>query len=72
VAFGSAFEKGDYHIVDLRAGVTLSKAVDVSLFANNLLDEYGTLNAPFANAAFPLGSVTRPRTIGVTMNWAFQ
>lgn len=72
VAFGSAFEKGDYHIVDLRAGLTFSKAVDVSLFANNLFDEYGTLNAPFANAALPLGSVTRPRTIGVTMNWSFQ
>ena len=72
VAFGSAFEKGDYHIVDLRAGLTFTEAVDVSLFANNLLDEYGTLNAPFANAAFPLGSVTRPRTVGVTMNWAFR
>lgn len=72
VAFGSAFEKGDYHIVDLRAGLTFSKAVEVSVFANNLLDEYGTLNAPFANAAAPLGSVTRPRTLGVTMNWSFQ
>ena len=40
--------------------------------ANNLLDEYGTLNAPFANAALPLGSVTRPRTVGVTMNWSFR
>ena len=72
VAFGSAFEKGDYHIVDLRAGLTFSEAVDVSLFANNLLDEYGTLNAPFASSALPLGSVTRPRTIGVTMNWSFR
>ena len=72
VAFGSAFEKGDYHIVDLRAGLKFSDALDVSVFANNLLDEYGVLNAPFASSAFPLGSVTRPRTIGVTMNWSFQ
>jgi iron complex outermembrane receptor protein len=72
VAFGSAFEKGDYHIVDARVGLTFSRAVDVSLFANNLLDEYGTLNAPFASSASPLGSVTRPRTIGLTMNWSFR
>jgi hypothetical protein len=42
------------------------------VFANNLLDEYGVLNAPFASSDAPLGSVTRPRTVGLTMNWSFQ
>jgi len=53
VAFGSTFEKGDYHIVDLRAGLKFSEALDVAVFVNNLLDEYGVLNAPCASSAAP-------------------
>ena len=44
--------------------------LSLALFANNLLDEYGVLNAPFADFyVIPLGSVTRPRTIGLRVNY---
>ncbi|WP_156420417.1 MULTISPECIES: TonB-dependent receptor [unclassified Sphingopyxis] len=68
VAFGAALEKGDYHIVDLNASVTVADRVELGLFAKNLFNQYGILNAPFSFA----GSVTRPRTLGATLRFSLN
>jgi iron complex outermembrane receptor protein len=68
VAFGAALEKGDYHIVDLNASVTVAERVELGLFAKNLFNRYGILNAPFSFA----GSVTRPRTLGATLRFSLN
>jgi outer membrane receptor protein involved in Fe transport len=64
-------EKGDYHLVDLRAGARFSESIELSVFVNNVFDEYGVLNWPFGDFGTPAATVTRPRTIGVTMDWSF-
>lgn len=72
VAFSSINQRGDFSIVDLRASVMPTENMTISLFANNVLDEYGTLNAPFADFYLvPVGTVTRPRTIGLRLNYDF-
>ncbi|MGV7121509.1 TonB-dependent receptor [Sphingopyxis sp. 550A] len=68
VAFGATLEKGDYHIVDLNASITVADRIEVGLFAKNLFDQYGILNAPFSFA----GSVQRPRTIGATVRFSLN
>jgi outer membrane receptor protein involved in Fe transport len=70
VAFSSVTERGGFSLVDLRARIRLRENADLSIFANNAFDKYGILNAPFADFfPQPLGSVTRPRTVGMTFNW---
>ncbi len=72
VAFSSVNERGDFHLVDLRVTATLNDQISLALIASNIFDEYGTLNAPFADFyAIPLGTVTRPATVGLRMNVAF-
>ena len=72
VAFNSLTTRGDYKIVDVRASAKLGEQTVLSLFVNNATDEYGVLNAPFADFYNPpLGSVVRPRTYGVRLNWDF-
>jgi len=39
------------------------------LFADNVFNEYGILNAPFASSFAPQGSIVRPRTIGLRIDW---
>ncbi len=68
VAFGSTLQKGGYHLVDLTAFVNVTDQVEVGVYAKNLFDEYGILNAPFTFA----GSVTRPRTIGAVLRWNYR
>lgn len=68
VAFGAAFQKGDYHIIDLNASVSVADQVELGVYAKNLFDEYGILNAPFSFA----GSVTRPRTLGAFVRWNYR
>lgn len=68
VAFGAALEKGDFHLIDLNASVTVSDRIDLSLFAKNLFNQYGILNAPFSFA----GSVARPRTIGASVRFSLN
>ena len=68
VAFGSAFQKGGYHIVDLNAAIDVTDQVEFGIYAKNLFDEYGILNAPFEFA----GSVTRPRTFGAFVRWNYR
>ena len=70
VAFGNPNTRGDFNVFDLRAGFTLGQNLDLLVFANNLFDEYGILNAPFTNAAVPAGTVVRPRTIGIRVDWS--
>ena len=44
----------------------------MSLFVNNVNDEYGVVNAPLADFYNPpLGSVVKPRTYGLRVNWDF-
>ncbi|MGH8178258.1 MAG: TonB-dependent receptor [Steroidobacter sp.] len=72
VAFSGTNEKGDFHVVDVRGSVSIGASLQASVFINNALDEYGVLNAPFADFGTPLGSVVRPRTIGLTVDWSFE
>ncbi|HEV7340190.1 MAG TPA: TonB-dependent receptor [Sphingopyxis sp.] len=68
VAFGAALEKGDFHIVDINAAFTVADRIELGLFAKNLFNQYGILNAPFSFA----GSVTRPRTIGASLRFSLD
>ena len=68
VAFGAALEKGDFHIVDLNASIAVGDRIELGLFAKNLFNQYGILNAPFSFA----GSVARPRTIGATVRFGLN
>jgi outer membrane receptor protein involved in Fe transport len=68
VAFGATLEKGDFHLIDLNASVTVNERIEVGLFAKNLFNQYGILNAPFSFA----GSVARPRTVGATVRFSLN
>ena len=68
VAFGATFERGDFHLIDLNASITVADRVEVGVFAKNLFNQYGILNAPFSFA----GSVTRPRTVGATVRFSLD
>jgi outer membrane receptor protein involved in Fe transport len=68
VAFGAALEKGDFHIVDLNASITVADRIELGVFAKNLFNQYGILNAPFSFA----GSVARPRTIGASVRFSLN
>lgn len=68
VAFGATLEKGDFSLVDLNASIRVAEGIEAGLFAKNLFDQYGILNAPFSFA----GSVTRPRTIGASLRFGLR
>lgn len=68
VAFGAALEKGDYSLIDLNASIRVMDGIEAGVFAKNLFDQYGILNAPFSFA----GSVTRPRTIGASLRFGLH
>jgi outer membrane receptor protein involved in Fe transport len=68
VAFGATLEKGDFHIFDLNASLEVAEGLQLGLFAKNIFDQYGILNAPFSFA----GSVTRPRTIGASLRFSLN
>ncbi|MFC3581819.1 TonB-dependent receptor [Sphingomonas hylomeconis] len=68
VAFGATLQKGDYSLIDLNAAITVSEGIEAGVFAKNLFDQYGILNAPFSFA----GSVTRPRTIGASLRFGLR
>ncbi|MBT0669323.1 TonB-dependent receptor [Novosphingobium profundi] len=69
VAFGSTATRGDYNLFDLRASLTLGDHVKAMVFANNVFNERGVLNAPFTSMTAPAYSVTRPRTIGLRLDF---
>jgi outer membrane receptor protein involved in Fe transport len=70
VAFGNPNTRGNFNVFDLRAGITVGENIDLLVFANNVFDEYGILNAPFTDAALPAGTIVRPRTFGVRVDWS--
>jgi iron complex outermembrane recepter protein len=73
VAFGNPppAERGNFNVYDLRGSIGLGDNYRFMAFVNNLSDEYGVLNAPFANQFVPAGSIIRPRTYGVRVDWSF-
>ena len=50
--------------------MTLADRFKVMLFANNIFNKRGVLNAPFTDQTAPAYSVTRPRTVGLRIDWA--
>jgi outer membrane receptor protein involved in Fe transport len=63
----------DFHMLDLHAIFTIDEQVSVSLFIDNVLDEYGVLGSPFGHFfETPVASVLRPRTAGIKFNWKFD
>jgi iron complex outermembrane receptor protein len=68
VAFGATLNKGDYSLVDLNASIRIGEGMEAGVFAKNLFDTYGILNAPFSFA----GSVTRPRTVGASLRFGLR
>jgi len=68
VAFGATLERGDFHLIDLNASITVDERIEVGVFAKNLFNQYGILNAPFSFA----GSVARPRTVGATVRFSLN
>jgi outer membrane receptor protein involved in Fe transport len=73
VAFGNPppAERGNFNVYDLRGSIGFGDHYRVMAFINNLSDEYGVLNAPFSNQVTPAGSIIRPRTYGVRLDWNF-
>ncbi|WP_109806278.1 TonB-dependent receptor [Sphingosinithalassobacter portus] len=69
-AFNMAYGRGDFNIVDVRATFAVFDKLSIMAFANNLFDEYGILNAPFADSFTPSGSIVRPRTVGLRFDWS--
>jgi iron complex outermembrane recepter protein len=71
VAFGDPppATRGNFHEFDLRASYTIGENYHLIAFVDNLFDRYGVLNAPFANQATPAGSIIRPRTYGLRLDW---
>lgn len=62
---------GDYHVFDLRAGISFSRA-RITLFASNLTDERAVTAATFFSQPSALETheyVMRPRTFGITVAW---
>ncbi|QIG79390.1 TonB-dependent receptor [Stakelama tenebrarum] len=69
-AFNMAYGRGDFNIFDVRATIAVLDQFKIMAFANNVFDEYGVLNAPFADSITPSGSIVRPRTIGLRIDWS--
>lgn len=63
-------EVDDYHLVDLRAGVALQN-FDISLYVNNVFDEWAWTAFSSSFAVVPTGAPTQPRTVGATVRWHF-
>ena len=64
---------GDYHIVNLQAGVRVpGRPLEVSLFARNLLDGDGRVLSIAGGLVGPERFITvQPRTVGVTLQATF-
>jgi len=69
VAFGNPAERGNFHVFDLRTSISIGENYRVLAFVNNMFDKYGVLNAPFTSQLVPSGSIIRPRTYGVRLDW---
>ncbi len=60
-----------YTIVDVRAGMTIGP-VDVSLYVNNLLDEWAYTSFGSSFTGPSLATPTRPRTVGAVARFNFN
>ena len=60
-----------YHLFDLRAGVAL-RDFDISLYVNNVFDEWAWTSFTPSFAAIPTGAPTQPRTYGGERALALQ
>ena len=69
VAFGNDAKRGGFNVFDLRASVTVANHFRVMGFVNNLFDKFGILNAPFTSQVTPAGSIIRPRSYGLRVDW---
>jgi outer membrane receptor protein involved in Fe transport len=69
VAFGNDAKRGGFNQFDLRASVGIGENFRVLGFVNNLFDKFGILNAPFTSQFVPAGSIIRPRTYGLRVDW---
>ncbi|TNE64802.1 MAG: TonB-dependent receptor [Alphaproteobacteria bacterium] len=74
VAFNSVTQRGGYHLVDVRGTLKVAENVELAVYVENLFDKYGILSSPFGDYYLPnpLGSVTRPRSVGMKFSWTFQ
>ncbi len=69
VAFGNDATRGNFNLFDLRASVSVGPNLRLLGFVNNVFDKFGVLNAPFTSQAVPAGSIVRPRTFGLRVDW---
>ncbi|WNO54106.1 TonB-dependent receptor [Stakelama saccharophila] len=69
VAFGNPNMRGGFNVFDLRASIDLTDRFRLMGYVENVFDEYGILNAPFTSQATPAGSIIRPRTYGLRIDW---
>ena len=68
----NAVKSQGFHMVDFRTELMLNDNVTISLFIDNLLDEYGVLSSPFGHFfSAPVASLVRPRTTGIKLNWEY-
>lgn len=70
VSFQATLPRGGYSLFDARLSISASENVDLMVFVNNIFDKYGLLSAPFSDGVpNPQGTATRPRTVGLRLNW---
>jgi iron complex outermembrane receptor protein len=69
-AFNNASTRGGFNQVDLRASFSVSENIRVLGYVDNVFDKFGILNAPFADSFAPLGSIIRPRSYGLRVDWS--
>jgi len=70
VTWNSEVQRGDYNLYNLKASV-VKGPYEVNFYINNLFDQYGIVNAPYATPSSMLVTVVRPRTIGLTFSWKY-
>jgi outer membrane receptor protein involved in Fe transport len=66
------FEIGDYHQLNLRAGLEISDHITAELWVTNLANEFGVTSAADTGGfGFPVLTTIRPRTAGATLRWRY-
>lgn len=70
VAWESDIKRGNYNLYGLKASI-MKDSYEMLFYVNNIFDEYGIVNAPFATIDDQLGTITQPRTVGVTVRWKY-
>ncbi|WEK46535.1 MAG: TonB-dependent receptor [Candidatus Andeanibacterium colombiense] len=68
VAFGNPNTRGGFNEFDLRASFAPIQNIRVMAYLDNVFNVRGLLDGPFA-ATGALYSITRPRTVGIRLDW---